>query len=482
MTRTRISRAAAIASRIAALVVVGLIAGCPHDEYAIELTPQGDRMHRELTVSRTGMEVVDFADTEGGPEKLAAISEFYPAEVETNTDGGHAFAYDFAYAMPNDVGGAGEYITFDSPMGRSSAYVERFRGDDSPAQRIQAAFDAADELTDLVIAWLEYELSEYEEFAKLRAFLDEQARNDLKNLSIATFLLDSTSSAQWAEDDFADQLKQEVIARTVQYIVERQYILPGEVPAFWRGIMAKTPDGGEMVNIKPLLMNMLQRKADLQDEDMLAALGDIFTNSSSLEESLTEYLATTEAYQQLLAEWEQRDDESGRPEPVAVLVDMDYAMILWWEFDIFETDDVAKVTLREVTEPLVTNGLWDEKARKISWENTLNDTSLPAICYAAWTTPDDAFQKKRFGRTILDGKELLDYCLWYNSLTAEESTEWDAMIDQFKPGDDDSVAMMKAFRFSGGPVSDAPEEDAEGTIGYARQGIVMINLGLEDIP
>jgi len=441
-------------SRIAALIAVAVLASCAYDEYSIQLTPQDDVIHRELTVRRVGGE----EDAAVPAEKLDAIAELYGQEVETDVEGGHAFVGEFADAMPSDVGGAGEYITFDTRMGQCSAYIERFRGNDSPAERIQAAFDAADELTDLLIGWLEGELGEYEDFPKLRAFLDEQLRSDLKNLSIASFLLDSTSSAQWAEDDSADRLKEEIIARAAQYLLEHEYVLPEEVPAIRRISTDSPPDGGEVAAIRPLLTNMLQRKAELPDEDMLAALGGILASSDSLEDSLVEYLITTEAYEQRLAEWEQLDDESPEPDPLHVLIAPAYAtMLLDW--DIFGTNDLVKVTLRDVPQPEMTNGRWDEDAQTVSWANRVNTGGLPAICYAVWAQPNVPFQTEHFGKVIVKDSDLLEYCLWRKSLTDQEAAEWDAIVDQLSPDDEYSIEALREFRFSLGPALPADDEN-----------------------
>ena len=461
-------------SRIAALIAVAVLANCAYDEYSIELTPHDDVMQRDLTVRGMG----DEEDAAVPVEKLAAIAELYPPEAATDVEGGHAFAGEFTYAMPSDVGGAGEYVTFDTRMGRCSAYIERFRGDDSPAERVQAAFDAADELTDLLIGWLTQELGACEDFPKLRAFLDEDLRSDLKDLTVYLFLLESSSSAEWAEDDSDEQLEKEAHARMAQYFIERQYLLPAELPAAARRFQESVPHGDPVAALCPLIVNIVQRKADLQDEDILTALTGLLADSGTLEESIAGYIATTEAYQQRLAEWEQLQDESPKPNPMAVLVDKAQAILLW-ELDILGSNDLVKVALHDVATPLTTNGLWEEQVRTISWSNRLNSTSLPAICYAVWAEPNEDFQTAHFDKVILEGDDLRDYCLWRKSLTDQEAAEWDTMIDRSQPDDENSLAMLRAFRFSHEPAidPDAPP-DPEAPPTYARQAIGLIVGGI----
>jgi len=459
-----------------ALVFVALLASCAYDEYSIELTPQDDVIQRQLTVRRVGGDPqgYDGEDVDVSAEKLDAIAELYGREAETDVEGGHVFVGEFAYAMPNDVGGAGEYITFATRMGRCSAYIERFRGNDSPAERIQAAFDAADELTDILIGWLEGELGEYEDFPKLQAFLDEQLRVDLKNLSVYLFLLDSASSAEWAEDDSDEQIEKEIVARVAQYLLEHEYILPEEAPAIQRIFIEDTPDGGEVSAFRPFIIKMLRRKADIQDEDMLAAFGEILTDSSPLAESVVAYVTTTQEYRALLTDWEQLDDESDQPDPLDVLSDRVQAIMLL-ELDIFDSNDAAKVLLHDVTEPVATNGLWDEQAKTVSWSNRLNGTSLPAICYALWAEPDEQFQMQHFGKVVLHRKDLAEHCLWHNSLTDQEATEWDKMIDSLLLDDVIVTETLRAFRFSHEPAidPDAPDDTATPPT-YASRAIAPI--------
>lgn len=462
MTRTRNSRAAALASRIAALVVVGLIAGCPHEEYSIELTPQGDLMQRQLTVWHAEGRDDDVPD-----ETLDAISEHYGRLVTAAPQRGYVFAGEFTGAMPNDVGGAGQYATITSRMGYCSTYIERFRGNDSPAQRIQAAFDTADELTDILIGWLEGKLGEQEDFPKLQTFMDEQFRNDLKDLSVYFFLMSSASSTQWAEDNSAGQLRGEILARMVQFLMERQYALPTEVPGLIRALATSASENeGLFPPLEPFIINVLQRKAGMDDEDTLAAVHTMFADPQATGESLAAYVGATEAYQQYLADMPGGSDEQA-------FMEYTVGRLVMLPSNLGDATDVANVVLKDVSEPMATNGLWDSEAGTVSWRNEIPEYGLPAICYALWGEPDEEFQTQHFGKVLLDGGDLRKYCLWRASLTEQEAAEWDAMIDQYQPDDDESLAMLKEFRFSDEPVHE-PEPDEVALPSFSQGMISML--------
>jgi hypothetical protein len=71
----------------------------------------------------------------------------------------------------------------------------------------------------------------------------------------------------------------------------------------------------------------------------------------------------------------------------------------------------------------------------------------PKFCFAVWNEPNDEVQRKLFGTVAIDGKELLSYCLWHETLSNQEIQEWDAFVLTLKP-DESPLARLKNFRFS----------------------------------
>jgi hypothetical protein len=205
------------------------LAGCQANHYEIELTPKNGTIERKITAWRTGggedpatgekAEAGDFPEDE-----LKQIASAYNSPVPKKRDVKHRFAGVFAGELPKDVGGSGRYLHWETSLGSTSGYIERFRGNDDLLSNVEARFQAADRLVDLAIGWLETEVKEEAGFQELRKFLDEQFRRDLKNLSLYAWSNAMTVDHQ-PEQSFSqpEQAISEVAARAGQYLAERAY-------------------------------------------------------------------------------------------------------------------------------------------------------------------------------------------------------------------------------------------------------------------
>ena len=108
-----------------------VLAGCQQNVYELELTPDGEQLHRKLVCYRVDHRsdaMVVFPDKE-----LERIRAVYPEGPTSPTKLKHTFESLFERNTPQDIGGAGYYLTFDSPVGRLCCYAERFRGTDDMA-------------------------------------------------------------------------------------------------------------------------------------------------------------------------------------------------------------------------------------------------------------------------------------------------------------------------------------------------------------
>jgi hypothetical protein len=114
--------------------------------------------------------------------------------------------------------------------------------------------------------------------------------------------------------------------------------------------------------------------------------------------------------------------------------------------------------------PVHSNGRWDEALKQVVWENDIEDRTnashFPFFCYASWAQADQEYQKKHFGRVVLTGDELTQYCLWRSSQDKPEGGEWDAFVASLEPGSG-LVERVDAFRFPGEP-------DQTGTNGQPK--------------
>ena len=95
----------------------------------------------------------------------------------------HKFRGQFTDKLPNDVGGSGTFTHWESPLGSTSTYMERFRGEDDMVAHMQRRRQAADRIAELIGDWLTNQLRDADGFDRLEPFLKEQLGRDLTNVS-----------------------------------------------------------------------------------------------------------------------------------------------------------------------------------------------------------------------------------------------------------------------------------------------------------
>lgn len=453
--------------------VLAIIAvSCDHNEYVIELVPRGQDMQRTLTFGR----IAESSDKSEKPSsqpaatsepdepayvdvdanEVAAISKLYPASAPVGETRRVKFTGTFKGAMPNDVGGKGRYVCFDTLLGSTCAYVESFRGSDNLLGQIEVRFKQADRLVDLALGWAKQEFGSRTGFDKLQKFLDQDVRKDVKNLALYVWLFASARQNVYMSPAIEENAQKDILARAIQFLVDNQYIAAEDIPALYRLNEEPTGDtNNELTIIAPILGKILAKKAGLEGTDVYKAVLAAFApeKKEDLLKSVNAYLERTEEYRQVLAKWEKdkaasTNKDSEKPEPSAALGEL-LDPLANSQFSIGDSRDAVIVTLATGVEPIATNGAWDSNSGKVSWNHRVlgrNEQNFaPVNCYAVWCKPDAMFQKLRFGKTMLEGKELVAYCIWRQSLTQSEGDRWDRMLMECKAGDD---VVGKLTRFS----------------------------------
>jgi hypothetical protein len=443
-----------------------LLTGCPYNEYTIELTPRGKVVERKLTFYRA-----DGTTTNGTPnyqsfsrDELRTIRRFYPRDAVKKESQVYIATSEFLEALPNDVGGAGSYTTLSNCLGAAGFYMERFRGNDDIAARVQAHLKAADKLVDYIIGWSRKEFGGERHYEELRRFLDGNFRQDVRNLSIHGWVVGtSVTTGAPTPEEFA--------IRFAQYLSERGYFRMDEFPELARSFT--TGDD------KPLLLRLQQlmaQKLKFSPSKPLPQSLAFVAEPEKLAQSWEDYLATTTEYRVKLRHWQMKKVSAeveiigqkfagyfrpasstnkpaaptvpDKPQPAEVANELvgQFLEITFWG-----TDDHLSVKLRLPAAPTHTNGKWDEAAKQVTWEAYLSDRkdpiSVPAFCYATWAQSDDAFQTTHFGKVVLKGDNLLQYCLWRGGLEPKRATEWDAFLVGLRPVE--SLAdTVSGFRFA----------------------------------
>jgi len=395
-------------------------AGCEEYEYDIEMTPDGGEIERTISFSSNLPE-----------EQKQAVAKTYPEQIDVNT-----FSGTFKVELPNDVGGVGYYTAFVTTMGSTATYAERFRGDDDISQHIGNFEAIVDRYADFAVKWLEFELGTEPNFCRLREFIDKKMRADAKNIGLYFWLGGIVGGYDPNADD-------EMTARATHYLEERGYVAPGQA-----GVLMQRANRNGEEDIWLVLRDCVAREMGYSANGPSADKMVFLTNGDSVKNSVIRYIQSTERYRQM---WE--DDKTSYVDPNLSPPEVDIQKFIGegtpFDFELGSTAYKVKVRLRCSQRPYETNGQWQDADNQVCWSANLSGKDvLPTFFYASWSTPDRDFQARHFGRVILDGKELAEYCYWEKSIEADKAMGWDDFISTLDPNTE-IIPAIKAFRLSG---------------------------------
>ena len=418
-----------------------LVTGCPRNQYIVEMTPSGDGLERTLTcwredraVNKTNVNYLDFPAT-----NLASLTKLYPNHQYEPQEQRHTFRGKFIGTTPSDVGGVGSFTRFVTSLGTVSIYSERFRGDDDLVGRLERGNRAADQVVDLLIGWFQAELGKESGFEQLRRFLDTQLRRDVKNVSLYIWQAVLAPECQ-------KNVEETYGFRIGQYLVERGYFKPTELPL----ALTFFDSGVEHAQSPRFFQRLVARRLGVPETQPVPAALGFLARPQVMEHSWTNYLQTTDLYCDRLKRWEQErkgDPKLERPDPKDLVKDLIEPV---FEFRFFASDDHLTVKLSLPVKPENTNGRWDPAARQVVWEAVLEEdkpSKLPALCYALWNQPDEAFQKQHFGKIALKDEQLTEYVLSCMALEKGHAQEWNAFLSSLKPGSN-LETKLSAFHFA----------------------------------
>ncbi len=430
------------------LTLTVALAGCEHDHFLIEVRPDGQAFQRKLTCwhvsSEGGKDTSPLAK-----EKLDRIGKLYQRSETIEGGQKHVFTGRFTAKTPADVGGAGSYTHFTSPLGSTSSYIERFRGNDDLEAELAKRRAAADKLTELTIGWFQSEMGRGPEVDRLKKFLDKDLRRDLKNIAIYGWTAE-------AADNYKPDLEAEFLLRIGHYLCERGYLSPEDLPKLLPAVMDDDPT--------PLLRHLqrlLGGKMGVPAGRPLPESLEFLSDPDRVAASWEKYVRTTDLFKKYVEQWKEErktNPDAAEPTPEDLLIDLVGELV--FEFRIFDEDDVVELKLHSGQKPYATNGQWDEEADAVDWsEKALRPNApLPVFCFALWSQPDREFQKTHFGKVLLGDWELAEYVVWYRGLGRKQADEWDRFIAGRKPGGDLKQSLV-AFRFSSDPKPDPKKPD-----------------------
>lgn len=434
---------------LALAVMVFVVTGCPHNDYNVQLKPEDNVIQRTVVFY-----CADGVNTNNGTpnyqafdtKELAAIAILYPTNSLTTKGGYYLVRGKFSNGLPDDVGGAGVYTNLANSLGEVGFYAERFRGNDDLAGMTEQRFKATDQLTDLIVGWSRTELGREPRYDQLHQFLNVELRHDLKNLS-----------SYWWEGQLVNIYKTnastEFAVRFGQYLYERGYFTLGEMPGMVGDVSFADVSGNDPKPLLRRIQRLVARKMGVPDTEPVPTSLAFLADDSMMEKSFTNYVVSTDVYRARLKQWEENkklNPDSKQPEPSDMVMDEVESL---FGISLFgQTSDHLAVQLSLPSSPIHSNGRWDEVLKQVVWDTDIegrtNATHLPFYCYASWALADEEFQKAHFGKVVLIGDDLMEYCLWRSSQDSQRGGEWDAFLAGLKPGTG-LIERLEAFRFSG---------------------------------
>ena len=331
-------------------------------------------------------------------ENGAALARLYPQRKTPDNAKKQVFTGRFTDKTPGDVGGAGAYTCYITPLGSTSAYVERFRGDDDLETQLDKQLakrrKAADQLADLLAGWMTAELGQEPNFPQLKKFLDNDLRRDLRNLAAYTLTFQLGGGSQTPSN-------YEFLVRAGQYFWERGYFSPREIPRLIRALFDD--------DLKPLLPHVqrfLARKMGIVDDQPLPASLGFLDTPTRLSASCEKYVRATglfrKQHETSKSQKKEKKQKTGSTEDSPLgeggqLVGQLALDVIGFQLDIFGENDSVRVKLLSGEKPYATNGDWDEKTVTVAWDSGVSadtkDRPLPVVCFALWSTPDGAVSR-----------------------------------------------------------------------------------------
>lgn len=422
-----------------ALLATSLLIQTGCDEYRISMRIRGGSIERTFSLW-------DGDEPQVFEEELAArLAREYGKSVGV---GENSVTGSFSEAMPQDVGGAGSYTSIATPLGSAGRYSERFRGTDDLVAQLEDVNEGIDRLTDLIAGWLASELGDDPDALVLARFVRERVRPDLKNLYLYVHMSSMLGDAETA------------YARAIQYLEEREYFRPAELPRITRSFQDES--GGLGGGLARLLATKL---GVASDQPVPAKLGFLL-DSERAETSFEAYVRSTPAF---LA-WLETHREVEADKQAEKWFDSEFEPVILGFLRLSFDGADLRVALELPEAPFATNGVWDPGTKQVEWLAKLpRETQPSAFAYALWSEPSEAFQKAHFGGVALRGEELFDYAFVYAALTTDETSEWDAFVVALEPGQP-LVASLRGFRFSDEPRD--PEAEAKGELSTRAKGLI----------
>jgi hypothetical protein len=318
--------------------------------------------------------------------------------------------------IPEDLGNWGFYRAYRTPLGWSGLYVERFGGDPHVSATVAHALEVGDSLYDLAHLWLEAELGRQPGWPAARAYLDRELRPLLRNYTAAPYLREAIPSESWVYV-LAEDIEHPEVFPFLRLATEEEM----ESPYF--------SESAGLARLRARLSDALGLHAPADSAATLAFLADRKHARTSMARAIA---------------------ASRHIEPEEALAVWSRAVSGVYNQGWFTNLDSLVVTFEAAGQPRDTNGSWDADSGRVVWRAGYSGPKPgflqnPIICYAKWSLPDSAVQRRLFGSLVLENEELDMYGWKYSGLDSTQKAEWDRTLLSLKPG---KLKPLERFRFA----------------------------------
>jgi len=393
-------------------VTATLLAGCQLD-YNIEITPEGETLHRETTVSSSiePHEVSKLTAAFGDPERSTSGEGAPDAKTMLIFNGSVS-----GDGWSDGFGGRGVWETIDTPIGTAHTFLECIGGDTHIADDLAALQDGIDAVDTLIRRQLKHSMQGDKMLPKVLNLLRQRVVPDAKDLAVAAWAIAYAQQALPEKDILGTDPSQ---GRLGEFFERR--LQEAAVAFLWQRDWI-TADEASMLAAERSDLN------DIYDRILARALGMKLTG---------DWQAQLEAFQKRFDDAFPKGFDKQLTKTFTKAVGEHTRLAVGWAATTaFLTKRKVTVSLKSATEPVITNGTWNKALGAVQWKLATAPLAVgvtaPPLCWSAtWAKPNATAQDSILGHVGIDGKDLAGFCLAWKICTPERQQAVRDVLNSF---------------------------------------------------
>ncbi|MDP6601365.1 MAG: hypothetical protein QGG74_05710 [Phycisphaerales bacterium] len=363
-----------------------MLAGC-HLSYSVTMTPDGNSLRRETTVSSEiePHEISELTDVFGSPERTTDPDETSSSKTTLTFHGAES-----GESWANGFGGQGSWRIIDTPIGTARCFVECLGGETHIADDLMAVQGGIDAVEAFVRRRLRTSLTGHRLMPKMLTLIRDRIAPDARDLVVMgwAMVFAHASLPPEARSAATRDLESRLHEAAIAFLWQRDWITSTEAAAFigedFQAIELVFPK----ILARALGMNM-HRDWQEQMMTLVKELGEV------IPEDINEQLI--EVFTEAVGEHTQ-------------------LAVAWAATTAFLTSRKVTVRLNADSPPATTNGQWNANLGAVEWQ--LDSAPLavgitaPPLCWSAtWATPNSTAQDSILGHVGITGEDLSRFCL-----------------------------------------------------------------------